>query len=123
EGTTSLIQDIENTIEGMSGAMYSLNLGGRVENLLTDWTNSVFEDLPAIISQSLTVILLAPFLTFFLLKDGRKITKGLFSLVPNNLFELTLNLYHQINMQMGQFVRARILEALIVGLVVWAGLW
>src|SRR6202008_4139740 len=48
--------------------------------------------------------------------------RNLLALVPNNLFELNYNIYHQINDQMGQFVRARLLEALIVGLVTWVGL-
>ena len=43
--------------------------------------------------------------------------------MPNHIFELTLNLYYQINSQVGQFVRARFLEALIVAVVVWIGLW
>ena len=49
-------------------------------------------------------------------------TKLLFSLVPNNFFELFSNLRYQINDQMGGFIRARILEAGIVGLIVWIGL-
>ena len=65
---------------------------------------------------------MAPFFAFFLLKDGRNITKKVLALVPNSIFELVLDLHHQINDQMAQFVRARLLEAGIVGLAVWAGL-
>jgi putative permease len=38
------------------------------------------------------------------------------------LFELALNLKHQINEQLGGFIRARLFEAGIVGFVVWLGL-
>jgi putative permease len=43
-------------------------------------------------------------------------------MVPNNLFEMALNLHHQLNDQMGAFIRARFIEAAIVGIVVWLGL-
>jgi putative permease len=68
------------------------------------------------------VALLAPFLAYFMLQDGRGVSRTLLSMVPNNLIELALNLHHQINDQMGGFIRARFLEAAIVGLVVWIGL-
>ena len=42
--------------------------------------------------------------------------------MPNNVFELALNLNYQINRQMGDFIRARLLEAAIVGFVIWVGL-
>ena len=58
-----------------------------------------------------------------MIKDGKVMNRSLLSLVPNSIFEPTINLYHQINDQMGHFVRARLLEALIVGVVTWVGLF
>ena len=43
-------------------------------------------------------------------------------LVPNSVFEMVLDLQYQINRQLGQFIRARFLEASIVGLVTFLGL-
>ena len=57
-----------------------------------------------------------------MVKDGRSVVNMVLGLVPNHLFETALSLIHQINFQIGQFVRARILESLIVGLVTAAGL-
>jgi putative permease len=57
-----------------------------------------------------------------MLQDGRRVSRSILSMVPNNLFELSLNLYHQLNDQMGGFIRARFIEAAIVGVVVWIGL-
>jgi putative permease len=67
-------------------------------------------------------MLLGPFLAFFMVKDGRSVVNILLGLVPNQLFETALSLQHQINFQIGQFVRARILESLIVGVVTAIGL-
>ncbi len=77
---------------------------------------------PAIISHSFSVLILSPLFAFFMLQDGRTMSRSLLSLVPNNLFELALNLFHQINEKIGGFIRARFLEAAIVGVVVWIGL-
>jgi putative permease len=78
--------------------------------------------LPGYIKTFVTVMLLGPFLAFFMIKDGRIAHRTVMGLVPNPLFETALNLQHQINFQIGQFIRARIIESLIVGLVTAAGL-
>ncbi len=122
-GTTRLIKDIEDKFVIVSGIFLNFDLSHQVESLLTQWGSSFFEDFPRYLSKSLTTAMLAPFLAFFLLKDSQGLLKVVFSLVPNRYFELSLNLQHQINEQMGGFIRARLLEASIVGLVVWVGLW
>ncbi len=94
---------------------------------LGDWiamkTADISAALPDAVSHSFTVLLLAPFFAFFMLQDGNSISRSLLSFVPNPLFEIALNLRHQINDQLGGFIRARFLEAAIVGLVVWIGLF
>ena len=122
EGTVVLFEEAETYLENVSGGLANVNLSQGVQEWLFSWSTSVFEDLPKLLSKSLTILLLSPFFAFFLLKDGQKISRGLLALVPNNIFELALNLHHQISDQMAQFVRARLLEAGFVGMVVWVGL-
>jgi putative permease len=122
-GTTKLVQDIEEQFSFITGIFLNFDLSEHAESLLTQWASSFFDDFPKFISKSLTTAMLAPFLAFFLLKDGQNILKNIFALVPNRFFELSINLQHQINDQMGGFIRARMMEASIVGLVVWVGLW
>ena len=123
EGTSGLLVNMENRIEGLLGQSVDLNLSERARELLASWSSSIFEDAARFLSQSLTTLGLAPFFTFFFLTDGRRFSLELLNLVPNNYFEFALSLHHQINDQMGQFIRARLLEAAIVGLVVWFGLF
>jgi putative permease len=85
------------------------------------WAQNAITDLPGIAGRIFTISILAPFFAFFMLKDGRSLTRKCLEIVPNHLFELVLNLFHQINEQMGGFIRARALESLIVGAVVWIG--
>lgn len=99
-----------------------LNLTDKFNGWLADKTSALSLALPAFVSQSFTVMLLSPFFAFFMLQDGNALSRSLLSFVPNNMFEITLNLRHQINDQLGGFIRARFLEAAIVGAVVWLGL-
>jgi predicted PurR-regulated permease PerM len=57
-----------------------------------------------------------------MLFEGRIFMKKLIALVPNNIFESFLNLQFQIGEQMGGFVRAKILQSIIVGVVTFVGL-
>lgn len=99
-----------------------LNLSQTMNDWIAVRTSAVSVALPAFVSQSFTVLLLAPFFAFFMLQDGNIFARSLLAFVPNHMFEITLNLRHQINDQLGSFIRARFLEAAIVGAVVWIGL-
>lgn len=99
-----------------------INFSRSINSWLLDRSSMLSSTVPSILSHSFTVIILAPLFAFFMLQDGRTISRSLLRLVPNNLFELALNLFYQINEQVGGFIRARFLEAAIVGFVVWVGL-
>jgi putative permease len=102
--------------------LYNINFSEAINSWIINKTTELSAAIPAAISGSITVGILTPFFTFFMLQDGRRLTRGLLALVPNDLFEISLNLQHQLNEQFGGFIRARFLEAAIVGAVVWAGL-
>jgi putative permease len=68
-----------------------------------------------------SLFLLVPLFTFFFLRDSRRIMRGLISLTPNRYFEMVLDIYDHISWQLSHFIRGRILEALIIGIVVWMG--
>lgn len=69
-----------------------------------------------------SLMLLVPLFSFFFLRDSRTIMKSLISLTPNRYFEMILDIYARVSWQLAHFIRGRILEALIIGLVVWGGL-
>lgn len=123
EGISKLIEKIQLKLSFLKATGIEINVSQVLQEKVLPATNDFFAALPQFISKLLTVLLLAPFFAFFMIKDGRNFSRMLLSLVPNNLFELTYNIYHQINDQMGQFVRARLLEAAIVGFVTWVGLF
>lgn len=117
----NLVSALEMRFKGFF-KLYNINFSQTVNAWIINKTTELSGSLPAVISGSLTVMMLAPFFAFFMLQDGRKVSRAILSLVPNNLFELAINVQHRLNEQMGGFIRARFLEAAIVGLVVWIGL-
>jgi putative permease len=122
DGLTHLVNTAEERLQDLTGTYLRLDLGERIRTLFVGWTDGFIAILPNWVSRLMTVSLLAPILSFFMIKDGRSITRNVMAVVPNHIFELCLNLYHQINDQLGQFVRARLIEAAIVGLCTWLGL-
>ena len=122
DGITGLIKEIQTRYSGFFTTVYKTNLAEQAQEKFTSFAQDVLKGLPEHISNSLTVIFLSPFLAFFMLLDGRELVRNIFSLVPNHFFELVLNLNYQITTQMGGFIRARLLESIIVALVLWVGL-
>lgn len=123
QGLGQFVSELETRVHVLAGPLAKFDLTSRIEGQLTAWTHETFEKIPSFLKTLLTVMLLGPFLAFFMIKDGRNVVRLVMGMVPNNLFETGLSLQHQINLQIGQFVRARILESLIVGLVTAAGLF
>ncbi len=121
-GMTELFAKTEAQAKSFMGPVFQADTGEKLVAHFQALAQSAIQGLPGIMSQLLTTMILAPFFAFFMLRDGRLIMRQLLALVPNNFFELALNLVHQINQQMGGFIRARLLESTIVGFVVWAGL-
>ena len=117
----NLVTMLESRFQVVS-KLYNVSFSQTINSWIIAKTSLVSSALPAVVGSSLTVSMLAPFFAFFMLQDGRQVSRTLLSLVPNNLFELGLNLSHQLNEQFGGFIRARFLEAAIVGLVVFVGL-
>ncbi|MBK9293778.1 MAG: AI-2E family transporter [Oligoflexia bacterium] len=109
------------TINTVLSQFTDIDIAEQVMSYVQKSSTEFLTTLPNAISLALSTLILAPFFAFFMLSDGRMFSKKLLAFVPNNLFELALNLHFQINRQMGGFIRARILESALVGGIVWIG--
>lgn len=67
-------------------------------------------------SSSLSLILV-PFLTYFILADGDRVMKRLIEHVPNNYFEMTLNVLYKIKRDLRGYLKGWILDSLFVGVL------
>ena len=60
-------------------------------------------------------LVLIPFMTFFLLKDGRRLKKSFIAMLPNHYFEMTVHLLHKIDCQLSNYIRGQMLVSLCIG--------
>lgn len=118
----SNLEMVRQRLQGFTGGIMPMDPTEWIENWAMESASALFEKVPRYISRSLTVLFLAPFFSFFMLVDGRQFVRKLLRLVPNSVFELSLHLNHEISLQMSGFIRARLIESLIVGLITWLGL-
>ncbi len=68
-------------------------------------------------------LLLAPFLAFFFLRDGRRFKKFLSHAVPNAFFERTLYLLHEVDQTARRYFQGLLKLTLIDTLLLGSGLW
>lgn len=99
-----------------------LHLVERVQSVsssLAQWMVDHVLDLATIVIN----VILVPFITFFLLKDGRTFKKNLVGMVPNRYFEAVLHWLHNMEVQVSNFLLGQVLDAVIVGILSTVALW
>lgn len=102
------------------------NLSTRIEEFVSTQIVNSFESISTLLSSIVSVIavlVIVPFITFFLLKDSKRILKGLLSLMPNNYFEMSYWILKKVSLQLGLFVRAWIFDATFVGTLLGFGFY
>ena len=62
-------------------------------------------------------VVIIPFVTFFILKDGTQIRRGLLQLVPNRYFEITLAIMEKVETNIGRYFQGLVVQCFSVGLV------
>jgi len=99
-----------------------LNIQGEVNELISSLTKQLIAFAADLVSVISTVVII-PFVTFFLLKDGRDMKKLLISYIPNRYFEMSLNVFHKMDLQLGGYLRGQFIEAVVVGSLAILALW
>ena len=99
-----------------------LNIQSEMNELLAGLTKQIISFAADLVSVISTVIII-PFVTFFLLKDGRNMKKLLISYIPNRYFEMSLNVLYKMDLQLGGYLRGQFIEALVVGTLAILALW
>ena len=122
QATSEMLVDVEDRMTQALGGDRQLKLSEKLEESITSWSASIFGNVAMFLTDLLKTLLLAPFFTFFFLKDGHHLSRKLLNFVPDHYFEFISQLHRQISQQTGSFIRARIFEAIIVGFIVWCGL-
>jgi predicted PurR-regulated permease PerM len=78
---------------------------------------STFSSALGIFTDIAYAIVIIPFVTFFFLKDGTRLRKGLLGWVPNRYFEVTLAILDKVESSLGRYLRALVVQCSAVAVV------
>ncbi len=125
EKLNKILTEFQGLISGYIPFMDTTDLAAKLSEFLSSLFFNSISNLSNLVSNILSIIallIIIPFMTYFLLKDNKKIIKGIIDIVPNRYFEVSYSVLNEINVQLGRYVRAWILDAFIVGFLSALGL-
>lgn len=102
------------------------NLLTKADEFFTTQIVNSFESISALLSSIVSIVavlVIVPFITFFLLKDSKRILQGVLSITPNNYFEMSYWILKKVSLRLGLFVRAWIFDATFVGTLLGFGFY
>lgn len=97
----------------------------KVEEIISGFFIKSIDHVSAILTSLVSIaaiLVIVPFITFFLIKDNKTILKGIINAAPNKYFEMSYYIVEKVNRQLGRFVRGWIIDAFLVGLLCGVGL-
>lgn len=126
ENLQLLIQQFERSLKDIFPFLNSVDLAQKIsdvfQNILVGWVNNLTNVLQSIVS-IIAVVVVVPFMTFFLLKDNKRLMRGIINVMPNKYFEVSYSVIRKISISLGRFVRGWLIDAFCVGLLSGLGLW
>ncbi|WP_263786101.1 AI-2E family transporter [Salinibacter grassmerensis] len=106
--------------ENVRQAAESLMRGDLVEG------QQVAETVSSVVSVFTNIVyavVIVPFVTFFLLKDELRIRRSLLHLVPNRYFEVTLSILAKVELNIGRYFRALLVQGTTIAVIASTLLW
>jgi len=77
----------------------------------------------AVFTNIVYAVVIIPFVTFFLLKDGVQIRRSLLGFVPNRYFEVTLAILDKVEGNIGRYFRALLIQCTSIAIIASFLLW
>jgi len=77
----------------------------------------------AVFTNIVYAVVIIPFVTFFLLKDGMQIRRSVMSLVPNRYFEVTLAILDKVEGNIGRYFWALLVQCSSIAVIASVLLW
>jgi len=125
EGGIRLLNTALNALEATFPALARARLADAVTRRL-DQSGDIVEHLEPVvtgIAVGMPSLLLAPFLAYFFLRDGRRFKDLLCGAVPNAFFERTLGLLHEVDRTARAYFHGLLKLTVLDTLTLAAGLW
>lgn len=109
------------TTETPKPATLSEKIETFVEKQILYWAPSVAVKLASVLPNVFLNLLLIPYFTFFMLKDGRTFKKILIKWIPNRYFEPALKFFYEMGCRIRRYLQNLLLDCSLVGLLVGFG--
>ena len=122
KGMTNYIREFGLKVEEQAPFIDTATLVERGRSFGSEIINAVIVNTPQSALRIGGLFLIVPLFTFFFLRDGGRILRSCISLAPNRTFEMVHDLSYLISRQLSHFIRGRIIEATIIGIIVFVGL-
>jgi predicted PurR-regulated permease PerM len=100
------------------------NLTTKAEEFFSTQIVNSFESISLVLTSIVSIVaflVIVPFITFFLIKDSKRILQGILQVVPNVYFEMSYWIVKKVSIKLGLFVRAWIFDATFVGTLIGIG--
>jgi predicted PurR-regulated permease PerM len=94
----------------------SVNIATQASEKAKTAAGHFFEQLPALVTAFAINLMLVPFIAYFIIRDGKTLTRRIVERVPNRYFEMTLIMFNRIDEQIGGYLRGRLIECILVGI-------
>ncbi len=114
---------LEQRFSFLQRASLSRNVGNEMAAFTETFAQRHIADLAVTLAAWLPSLLLAPFLAFFFLRDGRQFKKFLGRAVPNAFFEKTLYLLHEVDKTARSYFHGLISLTVLDAIALALGLW
>ncbi len=126
-GGTAFVRDALLSLELKFPILRQIHLGKIINRRIAVYSDTFVQThltgMLMSVAAALPSLLLAPFLSFFFLRDGRRFKKFLMRAVPNAFFEKTLYLLHEVDQTARRYFQGMIKLTIIDTAVLALGLW
>ncbi|WP_317205076.1 AI-2E family transporter [Janthinobacterium sp.] len=126
-GGAAFLRDAVLSLEQKFPLLRQMHLGKIVNRRLANYSDNFVQShlsgLLVMAAAALPSLLLAPFLSFFFLRDGRRFKKFLARAVPNAFFEKTLYLLHEVDQTARRYFQGLLKLTVLDTAVLALGLW
>ena len=127
-GTLTEVSD-QNSVQAFDRAQVNVLVGQMEDKILgfaVGQSQSIFNAIgtsaKGAFSAFMTGIIIL-FLTFFLLNSGSQMKKAFIQMVPNRFFEPALVLIQGLDQQLGDYLRSRLIQTIILSIIAAIGYW
>ncbi len=100
------------------------NMLSSLTNIIKDFSKGTLQSIGNIVgavANTVLVIMTTPFILFYLLKDGKKLPKFLVGFLPNRFRKTTIQVLHDMNEKVSQYIRGQLTVAFAVAIMFMIG--